>query len=192
MPSHSLGWFRWVCETWEILPGFEWYAERAMDDKERVKGAVYEGDLVNYAAFQGSVEILKFLLEEVRLEMNGQTDVLVGAGGSVEVLEYLKGEGHVLTERACHAAAHEGQLETLKWFRQQVLQRRPDVYHRDGLYGRPTWPLRWSRILVEEYLDIAEENNHEDTASWLRSELTHLSNIPELPESDSDWSGSLS
>eukprot|EP00215_Chloropicon_roscoffensis_P002615 CAMPEP_0198474720 /NCGR_PEP_ID=MMETSP1456-20131121/40456_1 /TAXON_ID=1461544 ORGANISM="Unidentified sp., Strain RCC1871" /NCGR_SAMPLE_ID=MMETSP1456 /ASSEMBLY_ACC=CAM_ASM_001119 /LENGTH=209 /DNA_ID=CAMNT_0044201417 /DNA_START=54 /DNA_END=681 /DNA_ORIENTATION=- len=41
--SHSLGWFRWVCDTFKILPGYEW--------GERVEGAVYEGDLVNYAAF---------------------------------------------------------------------------------------------------------------------------------------------
>ena len=24
--SHSLGWFQWVCDTWEILPGYKWYA----------------------------------------------------------------------------------------------------------------------------------------------------------------------
>ena len=41
MSSHTLGWFRWVCDTFEILP-----------------------DLKNYAAFQGSVEILRWLMEE--------------------------------------------------------------------------------------------------------------------------------
>ena len=64
MASHSLGWFRWVCDTFEILPGFDWR------NWERVKGAVYEGDLVNYAAFQGSVEILRWLMEEKGWELN--------------------------------------------------------------------------------------------------------------------------
>ncbi|WZN63976.1 hypothetical protein HKI87_08g55300 [Chloropicon roscoffensis] len=45
MASHSLGWFRWVCDTFKILPGFEYHWSA-----KRVKGAVYEGDLVNYAA----------------------------------------------------------------------------------------------------------------------------------------------
>ena len=75
MPSHSLGWFRWVCDTFEILPGFE--------DYKRVKGAVYEGDLVNYAAFQGSVEILRWLMEEKGCELNKDTGKWAGLGGSV-------------------------------------------------------------------------------------------------------------
>ena len=44
--SHSMGWFQWVCDTFEILPGFDWY-------NRRVKGAVYDRNLVDYAAFQG-------------------------------------------------------------------------------------------------------------------------------------------
>ena len=89
MTSHSLGWFRWVCDTLEILPGFEtWY-------NERVKGAVYEGDLVNYAALQGSVEILRWLMEEKGWELNIETGEWAGMGGSIEVLEYLSGyEGY--------------------------------------------------------------------------------------------------
>ena len=82
--SHSLGWHRWVCNTFEILPGYEWRSGR-------VKGAVYEGDLVNYAAFQGSVEILRWLMEEKGWELNRDTDWWGGSGGSVEILEYLEG-----------------------------------------------------------------------------------------------------
>ena len=66
VPSHTLGWFQWVCDTMEILPGFEW-------PWERVRGTVYEGDLVNFAAFQGSVEILRWLMEEKGCEPNEYT-----------------------------------------------------------------------------------------------------------------------
>ena len=59
--SHSLDWYRWVCDTFEILPGFI-LPGFMCDDEERVEGAAYEGDLLNYAALQGSVEILRWLL----------------------------------------------------------------------------------------------------------------------------------
>ncbi|WZN66491.1 putative ankyrin repeat protein [Chloropicon roscoffensis] len=123
MPSHSLGWFRWVCDTFEILPGYKW------DNDERVKGAVYEGDLLHYAAFQGSVEILRWLMEEKGWELNEETDRWAGRGGSVEVLEYLNfittrglleylgGEGYEFTKAACHGAAIGGSLKALKFLR---------------------------------------------------------------------------
>ena len=74
--SHTLDWFRWVCDTFEILPGCEW-------DDERVKGAVYEGNLLNCAAFQGSVDVLRRLLEEKGWDLNEYTGWWAGAGGSV-------------------------------------------------------------------------------------------------------------
>ena len=63
MSSHSSGWFRWVCDTFEIQPGFWW-------PYGKDKGEVYEGDLMNYAALQGNVEILRWLLEEKKWDMN--------------------------------------------------------------------------------------------------------------------------
>jgi len=111
-PSHSLGWFQWVCDTFEILPGFEydWSAKK-------VKGAVYEGDLVNYAAFQGSVKILRWLVEEKGWELNGHTGKWAGMGGSVAVLEYLSGKGYEFKAHACAGAALGGHLEALKCLR---------------------------------------------------------------------------
>ena len=55
IPSHTLDWFQWVCDT--LLPGFDW-------GSKRVKGAVYEGDLVNYAALQGSVRWAMSLIDQ--------------------------------------------------------------------------------------------------------------------------------
>ena len=112
MASHSLGWFRWVCDTFEILPGFDWY-------NRRVKGAVYEADLLNYAALQGSVEILRWLMEEKGWETDWRTDEWAGLGGSVEVLEYVMRMGYKFGEGACHGAAQGGHLEVLQWAREQ-------------------------------------------------------------------------
>ena len=183
MASHSLDWFRWVWNTRTILPrwgepGFAWRYR-----------AVSEGDLLNYAAFQGSAEVLRWLMEEEDWELNEDTGRWAGMGGSVEILEYLKGEEYEFREDACRGAARGGHLKALKWFRQQLLLK-PYVYLDRDEYG-PYIRITWEGPLVAKCLKIAERNNHEDTASWLRSELTHLSNIPQLPESDSDWSGSL-
>ncbi|WZN60674.1 putative ankyrin repeat protein [Chloropicon roscoffensis] len=114
MTSYTLGWFRWVCDTFEILPSCEWDDD---EDGERVEGAVYEGDLVNYAALQGSVEILRWLVEEKGWELNEDTGWRLGQGGSIEVLEYVKVKGYVFDERACNGAAREGRLEALKFLR---------------------------------------------------------------------------
>ena len=112
MPSHTLGWFRWVCDTMEILSGYEtgW-------SKERVKGAMYEGVLLNYAAIQGSVEILRWLIEEKGWELNKYTGWYAAMGGSVEVLEHLVDRGYEFDEWACCWAAKEGHLKALKFLR---------------------------------------------------------------------------
>ena len=111
MKSHSLGWFRWVCDTMEILPGFQHGV------RERVEGAVYEGDLVNYAAFQGSVEILRLLMEENGGELNVETGKSAGLGGSVKVLEYMREKGYKFNKMACNWAVRGEHLEALKYLR---------------------------------------------------------------------------
>ena len=110
MTSHTLGWFQWVCDTFEILPGFKWGIKR-------VKGAVYEGDLLNYAAFQGSVEILRWLMEEKGCELNKDSGLWAGLRGSVKVLGDLRGKGYEFDEKACAGAAQGGHLEALKFLR---------------------------------------------------------------------------
>ena len=138
--SHSLGWVQWVCDTFEVMPGFEssWCA--------RVKGAVYEGDLVNYAAFQGSVEILRWLMEEKGWELNRHTGWWAGHGGSVEILEYLRERGYEFDGDACTGAASEGHLEALKFLR--------------GLDP----PCRWDELTAEASV------GHLDVLKWARSQ----------------------
>ena len=137
--SHSLGWFRWVCDTFEILPGFEYLPKG---------GVVDEGDLVNYAALQGSVEILRWLVEEKGWELTLETDMWAGMRGSIEVLEYIRGKGYVFKEDACAGAARGGHLEALKYLR--------------GLDP----PCPWNRWTLAE----AAYRGHLEVLKWARSE----------------------
>ena len=139
MAPHSLGWFQWVCDTFEIQPDYKW-------DEERVEGAVYKGTLVNYAAFQGSVEILRWLMEEKGWELNRHTGWYAGRGGSVEVLEHMRGKGYKFDEGACNGAASEGHLEALKFLR--------------GLDP----PCRWDELTAEASV------GHLDVLKWARSQ----------------------
>ena len=141
--SHTLGWFQWVCDTFEILPDFETFWS-----KKRVKGAVYEGDLVNYAAFQGSVEILRWLVEEKGFELNELTGWYAGTGGSVEVFEHLSLRGYKSTKAACEGAAREGHLKALKFLR--------------GLDP----PCPWD----EDTCADAADEGHLDVLKWLRDQ----------------------
>ena len=96
---HTLSWFQWVYDAMEILSGSEeWWGKRD-------KGAAYEGDLVSYAAFQGSVEILRWLMEA--LPSTTQTDWWAGLDGSIEVLGYVVGMGYEII--GMHVAGQPGE-----------------------------------------------------------------------------------
>jgi len=122
--SHSLGWFRWVCDTMEILPGYLW-------GEDRKKGAVYDGHMVNYAVFQGSVEILKWMEEKYKWEPepdewvewyvgNEETGFWAGWSGSVKVLEYLSEMGYLFDSTAFDGADRGGCLEAVKFLRDWI------------------------------------------------------------------------
>ena len=84
---------------------------------------MYEGDLMNYAALQGNVEILRWLMEEKGWDMNWKLGERAAMGGSVEVLKYLRNHPqksyHPFEETpfACEGAARGGRLEALKFLR---------------------------------------------------------------------------
>jgi len=137
--SHTLGWFQWVCDTFEILPGHKWGATGE---------AVYEGNLVNYALFLGSVEILRWLMEEKGCELNKDTGKWAGVSGSVEVFEYLEGRGYEFDKWACARAAKAGRLEALQDLR--------------GLDP----PCPWD----EHTCAWAAEGGHLDVLKWARSQ----------------------
>ena len=148
MPSHSLGWFQWVCATFKFVPGYEMYS-LVPKHFRRVNGAGYEGELVNYAAFRGSVEILRWLIEEKGCESNWLTGQWAGRGGSVDVLEYLWRKRYDFTRGdACGGAAGGGHLEALKFLR--------------GLDP----PSPWS----EGICLTAARGGHLDVLKWLRAQ----------------------
>ena len=181
--SHTLGWFQWVCDTFEILPGFEdrW-------SMRRVKGAVHEGDLLNYAVFQGSIEILRWLMEEKGCKLNwNHTGEWAGMGGSIEVLEYLWETGnlgiwggeweHEFTSDVCAGAARGGHLEALKWARSQDP---PFPWYEEtctwAAYGGHFDVLKWVRDQDppcpwnEWSCANAAEGGHLDILKWARSQ----------------------
>ena len=143
MAPHSLGWFQWVCDTFEIRPGFTEWSWR------RVKGTVYEGTLVNYAAYQGSIEILWWLMEEKGWELNEDTGKWAGRGGSVEVLEYLVDRVYEFDREVCNGAAIGGHLEALKFLR--------------GLDPPCPWDDEW-------ICSIAAQGGHLDVLKWARDQ----------------------
>ena len=156
--SHTLGWFRWVCDTFKILPGYEKVHMNAVGFRytgrlmEPFCGDVYEGVLLNYAAFQGSIEILWWLMEEKGCKLNKNTGWYAGVSGSVEVLEHMRGKGYKFTKAACEGAAMGGSgkasLEALKFLR--------------GLDP----PCPWN----EDTCDGAAQGGHLDVLKWLRSQ----------------------
>ncbi|WZN63700.1 putative ankyrin repeat protein [Chloropicon roscoffensis] len=169
--SHTLGWFRWVCDTFEILPGFEEWSW------ERVKGAVYEGQLVNYAALHGSVEILRWLMEEKGFELNDKTGWWAGLGGSIEVFEHLSLRGYKFTKAACEGAAIGGHLEALKYLRGLDP---PCLWDNntcaDAAWGGHLDVLKWLRDQDPpcpwdgHTCRFAAEGGHLEVLKWLRSQ----------------------
>ena len=179
MTPHTLGWFQWVCDTFEIMPGFQWTWH-----PERVKGAVYECDLINYAALNGSVEILRWLMEEKGWEQNDEHEAdheaervfWAARGGSIEVLEYLMEWGYEFGN-ACTGAAREGHLEALKWARDQDP---PCPWNEDtcpyAAYGGHLEVLKWARSEDPPVpwdgrtCKAAVDGGNLDVLKWLRAQ----------------------
>ena len=126
MASHfGFGWFQWVCDTFKVLPGEQRHYGRGYwrYGIRKTKGAVYESVLLKCAALQGSVEILRWLVEEKGFELNLETTSVeciglwAGFSGSVEVLKYLSERGNGFNTRACAGAAEGGHLGALQYLR---------------------------------------------------------------------------
>ena len=170
MTPHSFGWFRWVFDTLKILPGYKW-------GSKRVKGAVYEADLVHYAAFEGSVEILRWLMEKKGWEYVMGLSWWAGLGGSIEVLAYLSGRGYRLDSKACEGAVRGGHLNALKFLRGLD----PPCPWSEGTcqeaaLGGQLEILKWARSedppcpWNEETCADAAFGGHLDVLKWLRAQ----------------------
>ena len=172
MASHSLGWFQWVCDTMEIRPGYKGPGFKV----EKVKGAVYEGNLLNYAAFQGSVEILRWLMEEKGCKLNGATGEWAGMGGSIEAWGYLRGKGYEFNVMASAGAAAGGCLKALKCLRDQdppcPWDEETCSWAARGGHLKVKWlrlqdpPCPWDCLTCSR----AAKGGHLDVLKWLRAQ----------------------
>jgi len=142
---------------------------------------------VNYAAFQGSVEVLKWLVEEKYWELNLGTGEWAGRGGSIEVLEYLRGNGYKFNEGACMGVAEGGHLEALKFLRSYTTSSTSESYWccpwseettLEAAKGGHLEILKFCRGLLKgfpsrcpwnrpECSELASQNGHEHVADWI-------------------------
>ena len=182
MPSHTLGWFRRVCNTFEILPGAK--------DRFGAKDALHQlgqlhqhhhlqDNLLNYAMFIGSVEIVRWLVKEKgwRLFFYGRTVWWAGLGGSVEVFEYLNVKGYQFTKEACEGAAMGGCLKALKFLRGLD----PPCPWREMTCWAAAWEghlhvLKWARAQNppcpwnSRTCSTAAKGGHLDVLMWARAQ----------------------
>ena len=182
--SQSLGWFQWVCGTMEILPTFEeWRIDLGNRPTTDMGGATHVGALLHYAAFQGSVEIVRWLMEEKGYELEWgpkrveDLGMQAGLGGSIEVLEYLKGKGYEFDRATCRGAAWGGRLEALKFLRAQDPPCPWDEKTCEGAaLGGHLEVLKWVRSQDppchwdEETCAWAARDGHLDILKWMRSQ----------------------
>ena len=146
MVPYSLGWFRWVCDTFKFRRDCDRWG--------------FERNMVNCAALQGSVKLLRWLMEEKGWDCDWdyyyETGLYAAFVGSVEVLEYLRRKGYSYDEGACAEAARGGQLEALKFLR--------------GL--KP--PCDWSAFICT----VAAAGGRMGIVKWIRGEGSLYDMIP--------------
>ena len=102
-PCFSLDWFKWIYGSFDRREGAASY--RGNKEQE-----LYDSDLMRLAAFQGSVETMKWLREQgIRLDFAyWLAGYHAAMGGHIEALEWLRSEGCELNKSALCAGAAEG------------------------------------------------------------------------------------
>lgn len=122
-PCFSLGWFQWVFRSFEKKEG--------VCPSERFgnySSYLYDADLMLVAAFQGSKQVMKWLLSRgvplnikcLRHEREETlTTAAAASGGHVDALEWLRSKGCMLDESAYAGAGCGGRLDVMQWLRSQ-------------------------------------------------------------------------
>ncbi|UPR02476.1 hypothetical protein HOP50_10g58020 [Chloropicon primus] len=127
MPCFTLSWFQWVFRSFERKKGAPDDRKRSGDWRrsEDYYDHLYDYELMELAAFQGSKKVIKWLVSQgIPLKIKQKhcgMDAVVGAacGGHIELLEWLRSEGYGFDERTCSGAAQGGHLEVLQSLRSQ-------------------------------------------------------------------------
>jgi len=114
-PCFSLDWFKWVYGSFDRREGAAPYRGN------KPRQDLYDYDLIRVAAFQGSIETMKWLWSQgIPLDTFSFTaDRGAAMGAQIEALKWLRSEGYEFDEGTCEGAASGGQLETLMWLRNQ-------------------------------------------------------------------------
>merc|ERR1712193_248247 len=175
-PCFSLGWFKWVFGSFDRLEGAAPY--RGYGDPKH-KQELNDSDLMRLAAFQGSVETMKWLREQgIRLDFAyGAAGYHAAMGGHIEALEWLRSEGYEFNRMTCAKAAKAGHLDVLKWMRGQdppcpwdkhTCSNAAEGGHLNllkGLRGQ-TPPCPWDKNTY----DSAAHGGHLEILKWLHSQ----------------------
>ncbi|QDZ22927.1 hypothetical protein A3770_09p54450 [Chloropicon primus] len=183
MPCFSMDWFQWVLRSFERRKG------ASAEEDDRCRGyddPLYDSDLLHLAAFQGSKKVIKWLVSQgIPLEIKGwwsgaaATEAATGAagGGHLELLEWLRSEGHGFNVWTCSYAARGGHLDVLKWLRSQDPpcpwnKRTCEYAARGGHLHVLQWarsqdpPCPWDEVTCWG----AAEGAHLDVLQWARSQ----------------------
>ncbi|QDZ23743.1 F-box domain-containing protein [Chloropicon primus] len=179
-PCFSLSWFQWVFRSFKRRKGTRQLIARGALSKH--DNHFCDSDLMYLAAFQGSKEVIEWLVSQgVRLDIK-QCDVGVAtgaaSGGHLELLKWLKGKGCKFHGRTCLHAAREGRLHVLQWLRSQ---NPPCPWHmrtcEAAVDGGQLEVLQWLRSQDPPCpwnLDmcgmIALELEHHDILDWIAEE----------------------
>ena len=108
-PCFSLDWFKWVHRSFDRRKGVAPAPEDPLrNDKPRQD--LYDCDLMGLAAFQGSIEAMKWLRSQgVPLDIDHwAAGPQAATGGQIEVLKWLRSEGFRFDEGTCVGAAYGG------------------------------------------------------------------------------------
>lgn len=112
-PCYTLDWFKWVHRSFDRRKGAA--------PMRRRSSSIYDSDLMELAAFQGSLETVEWLRAQgIELSIgNWACGCRAAAGGQIEALEWLRSEGYKFAGITASQAALAGNLDTLKWLRSQ-------------------------------------------------------------------------
>ncbi|UPR00456.1 hypothetical protein HOP50_05g37710 [Chloropicon primus] len=179
MPCFSLSWFQWVFHSFKRKKG-----EPQRWGRGKYYDHLYDSDLMQLAAFQGSIKAIKWLRSQggIPLDIKGKDHEIAApsgaaAGGHIDVLEWLRSEGCGFDRWTCRGAAMGGHLDVLQWLQSQDP---PCDWNEWTCAGAAQFGhlhiLQWARSQDppcpwNEYTcSYAAQFGHLDVLQWLRSQ----------------------
>ena len=135
---------------------------------------LYDSNLIELAAFQGSFETIKWLRSQGISLVEACCAVAAINAGRVEVLEYLREEGCLWCKKVDlgFAALERGRLEVLKWLKREGCEFGSGAHNVTAEWGRIEI-LEWLRSegyrFDESTCTAAACEGELETLKWLRN-----------------------